>query len=442
VLQPALNPGDGGPEVQRFGWTFRIGDRVIQTENDYDKDVFNGNLGIIEKTNPNVCWILEADGRARKLDQGQLLGENGAAMAIQEQIQGAQRMNREGCRKNSRSLVLGPSVLLAAAIALALGGASRAGEAGHSGGLLPEGRSGIAAKYPGDKGIEADPRLIFVEKFDQGSLEAVLKRWDSAQGKEGMSLASDVPKGSADRQSLLLVHTGGRGTGGQLYRRLLPGYRQVFARFYVKFDPDCAPIHHFGTHLGGFRPPTPWPQGGAGTRPRGDDRFTTGVEPCGDRWQWDFYTYWQGMHVHGDGRYWGTPFLSGVTHPKVERGKWICVEMMVKLNDPPGDSNGEQAFWIDGKLWRVDGQVVSHVGKGFPRGEWAGGWWHPDANSKQSFEGFQWRSVKDLAVNYVWAYLYITKAPQGHVSKVWFDNIVVAQQYVGPIEPPRGPVGR
>jgi exodeoxyribonuclease V alpha subunit len=32
VLQTALNPGDNGPEVQRFGWTFRVGDRVIQTE--------------------------------------------------------------------------------------------------------------------------------------------------------------------------------------------------------------------------------------------------------------------------------------------------------------------------------------------------------------------------------------------------------------------------
>ena len=47
VLQTALNPGDGGPEVQRFGWTFRIGDRVIQTENDYNRDVFNGDLGVI-----------------------------------------------------------------------------------------------------------------------------------------------------------------------------------------------------------------------------------------------------------------------------------------------------------------------------------------------------------------------------------------------------------
>ena len=51
VLQEAINPGDGDPEVQRFGWTYRIGDRVIQTENNYDRDVFNGDLGIVEKIN-------------------------------------------------------------------------------------------------------------------------------------------------------------------------------------------------------------------------------------------------------------------------------------------------------------------------------------------------------------------------------------------------------
>jgi exodeoxyribonuclease V alpha subunit len=35
--------------VERLGWTFRIADRVIQTENDYNRDVFNGDLGVIEK---------------------------------------------------------------------------------------------------------------------------------------------------------------------------------------------------------------------------------------------------------------------------------------------------------------------------------------------------------------------------------------------------------
>ena len=51
VLQTTLNPANDGPEIQRFGWTFRIGDRVIHTENDYNRDVFNGDLGIIEKIN-------------------------------------------------------------------------------------------------------------------------------------------------------------------------------------------------------------------------------------------------------------------------------------------------------------------------------------------------------------------------------------------------------
>ncbi len=302
---------------------------------------------------------------------------------------------------------------------------------------LPEGNNGIAARYPADEGIERDPSVIFVEKFDEGSLEAMLKRWEDVRGKGIMSFSSDVHEGSADPTSLLITHKGGQGTGAHLYRRLLPGYKRVFARFYVKFAPDCAPIHHLGTNLGGYNPPTRWPQGRAGIRPRGDERFTTGVEPFGKSWQWDFYTYWQGMHVHGDGRYWGTPFMAGVEKRKVERGKWICVEMMVKMNEPVNESNGEQAFWIDGKLWRVDGQVVSHIGKGVPKGRWTGGWWHPDAASRRAFEGFKWRNVEDLAVNYVWTSLYITDAPDGHISKVWFDNIVIARDYIGPIRPRR-----
>jgi len=302
---------------------------------------------------------------------------------------------------------------------------------------LPEGDNGIAAKYPADKGIEEDPGVIFVEKFDEGSLEEIFERWDSCNGKNIMSLSSDTPNTSSDDVSLLMTHVGGEGEGGHLYRRLLPGYKQIFARFYVKFDPDCAPIHHFGTHLGGYNPPTPWPQGGAGIRPEGDKRFTTGVEPYGKNWNWDFYTYWQGMHVHGDGGYWGTPFLTGGSKPEVEHGRWICVEMMMKMNDPVDESNGEQAFWIDGKLWRRDGQIVSHAGKGFPKGRWTGGWWRPDIESEGAFEGFQWRTSEELAVNYVWTYLYITRASAGHVSKVWFDNIVIATDYIGPIQPSR-----
>ncbi|MGA2034619.1 MAG: ATP-dependent RecD-like DNA helicase [Thermoguttaceae bacterium] len=73
VLQTALNPGDGGPEVQRFGWTFRIGDRVIQTENDYNRDVFNGDLGVIESINRiEQNMVVTFEGRQVEYDFGDL----------------------------------------------------------------------------------------------------------------------------------------------------------------------------------------------------------------------------------------------------------------------------------------------------------------------------------------------------------------------------------
>jgi hypothetical protein len=300
---------------------------------------------------------------------------------------------------------------------------------------LPEDNAGLAARYPGDINIAKDPKVIFVENFEIQSTDELKTRWESVQQLDIMSLDNDTPQHSAGTQSLLITHTGGQGTGGQLYRRLQPGYDKVFARFNVKFDPDCAQIHHFGTHMGGFNPSTPWPQGGAGVRPDGAKRFTSSVEPHGTNWVWDFYSYWQGMRVHGDGNYWGTPFLSGVSKPQVEKGKWICVELMLSMNQPPEDANGEQAFWINGKLWKINGQTVSHVGPGFPKGKWAGGWWQPDHVSDTAFEGFQWRTVQDLAINYIWTYVYITKAPQGHVSKIWFDDIVVATEYIGPLSP-------
>jgi exodeoxyribonuclease V alpha subunit len=46
-LQAALNPA-GDRKVERFGWTFAPGDKVMQIENDYDKEVYNGDIGTID----------------------------------------------------------------------------------------------------------------------------------------------------------------------------------------------------------------------------------------------------------------------------------------------------------------------------------------------------------------------------------------------------------
>jgi hypothetical protein len=201
----------------------------------------------------------------------------------------------------------------------------------------------------------------------------------------------------------------------------------------VKFAEDCYPIHHF-VHLGGYNPPTPWPQGGAGIRPEGNDRFTTGVEPYGKNWRWDFYSYWMGMRSSPDEKSWGHDFINDDDF-KVERGLWICVELMMKMNEPVTESNGEQALWIDGKSWKKDGQIISHLGKGFPKGNWVWDSFTPDPEGIP-FRGFQWRSDEKLNLNFLWVLLYITDAPAGRVSKVWFDDIVVAKKYIGPINSP------
>ena len=42
-LQRALNP-PGEERIERFGWTFAAGDKVMQVENDYEREVYNGDL--------------------------------------------------------------------------------------------------------------------------------------------------------------------------------------------------------------------------------------------------------------------------------------------------------------------------------------------------------------------------------------------------------------
>lgn len=46
-MQAALNGDTSKPSVEKFGWTYRVGDKVMQTANDYEKEVYNGDLGVV-----------------------------------------------------------------------------------------------------------------------------------------------------------------------------------------------------------------------------------------------------------------------------------------------------------------------------------------------------------------------------------------------------------
>ena len=71
-LQEALNPG-GELRVERFGWTFAVGDKVMQVQNDYDRDVYNGDLGVIGGIDPETSeMVIDFDGREVTYGFGEL----------------------------------------------------------------------------------------------------------------------------------------------------------------------------------------------------------------------------------------------------------------------------------------------------------------------------------------------------------------------------------
>ena len=71
-LQAALNLA-GERKVERFGWTFAPGDKVMQIENDYDKEVYNGDIGFVADVEPEEGELsVSFDGRSVTYGFGEL----------------------------------------------------------------------------------------------------------------------------------------------------------------------------------------------------------------------------------------------------------------------------------------------------------------------------------------------------------------------------------
>jgi len=70
-LQKRLNPGASG--ISRGAWNFGLGDKVMQIVNNYDKDVFNGDIGWISKIDPEEKEVvIDFDGRPIPYDYSDL----------------------------------------------------------------------------------------------------------------------------------------------------------------------------------------------------------------------------------------------------------------------------------------------------------------------------------------------------------------------------------
>jgi exodeoxyribonuclease V alpha subunit len=71
-LQAALNAA-GDNKVERFGWTFAAGDKVMQIENDYDKEVYNGDIGYVDDVDVDAGELtVSFDGRSVTYGFGEL----------------------------------------------------------------------------------------------------------------------------------------------------------------------------------------------------------------------------------------------------------------------------------------------------------------------------------------------------------------------------------
>ena len=69
-LQEKLNPPAGNkPERKLYGTIFRLGDKVMQTQNNYDKDVYNGDIGFVRSLDVvEQTLVMDFDGRAATYD--------------------------------------------------------------------------------------------------------------------------------------------------------------------------------------------------------------------------------------------------------------------------------------------------------------------------------------------------------------------------------------
>jgi len=71
-LQKRLNP-DSEPKVARFGWTFAPGDKVIQMVNNYEKEVFNGDIGVLAEVDIDEgLVVIDFEGRQVEYEFGEL----------------------------------------------------------------------------------------------------------------------------------------------------------------------------------------------------------------------------------------------------------------------------------------------------------------------------------------------------------------------------------
>lgn len=282
---------------------------------------------------------------------------------------------------------------------------------------------GIATKYVRDSGIGSDPTVVFSENFE--SSLTTFSAGFTGGGPSGIATSTDHATASGGLQSVRLIPNN---IGGTLYRQLPTNYDTLYMRYYVKYLGNVS--HHAGAYMGGYSPPSSFPQGDAGlkgVRPNGDKFFISAFEQQGSpdniapHTHLDTYNQWvdmQGPSCCG-GLYFGRWMLSAENHP-LNTNVWQCVEMRTKMNTTAAGHEGALQIWVN------DTQVQNFI-PGSPVGAYdaAGGW---VTGAGAGFPGLQWRDVLTYGVNWIKLQNY---SDVGTPYDVLFDDLVVATSRIG-----------
>jgi hypothetical protein len=311
-------------------------------------------------------------------------------------------------------------------------GTSGAPSAGTAGALIADG-------YPGDEGIADDPDVVWAENFEQASVADFLARYDSHQNEAGMSFDPNVPARSSGSASLRLESSGEGENATDFYKNLGAGWDELYVRYYARYEANV-PWHHTGVWIGGYNPPSDWPDPNAGLKPDGDDRFSISLEPLEQNSatpRMDFYNYWMTMHSwmevpSGDTAYYGNSLIHEPS--LVARDSWQCIELYIKLNPEPASALGaELALFVD------DVPLVAFTDQA-PLGYWIKDKFCPDTAPGEECTDYrpsdpelvpldlQFRSDENLKLNALWPQNYITDPGSG---SVWYDDMVLARRRIG-----------
>jgi uncharacterized protein YjdB len=255
-----------------------------------------------------------------------------------------------------------------------------------------EGKSGTAALTVASAGSGPQPgptaTIVFQDGFESGDLSS----WTQSPNTGRYSVTTNAARVQSGTRSLQTLYSP-TNTYGAITRWFMPGYDEIYVKFYVMFEEQFEHSMHFLTIAGNRIDDPSSASGRAGVVPNGTDFFYAGLDPASPPnvmalTPFSFYTYYPDMTCcYGNRFYQIAPAMTPLG------GEWQEVVMHIKLNTL-GQSNGSQTLWING-VKKIDVQNM------------------------------RWRTTTDLTLNQIRFDNWMNTGDVSRIQHVWLDDLIV-----------------